>query len=224
MIVLGVETAQAGGSVAVRQDGRVVAAGALPEGKTQAELLLPLIAATLADAQLAYADVQLLAVGVGPGLFTGVRVGLAAVRGLRLVLKVPAIGIGTLHAVAARARDEVRAGETLFVVNDARNDEVYAQRFTARAEPIDDAVLLPLADAGRAVPADAVLLGTAATMVSQLAGRPARLLVGYGAADAATIAALAEARALVPGFRDDGPPRPFYLRKPHARTLDEAKR
>ncbi len=224
MIVLGVETAQAGGSVAVRHGGSVAASRSLADSKTQAEQLLPVIAAMLADARLAYADIDLLAVGVGPGLFTGVRVGIAAVRGLRLVLKVPAIGIGTLHAVATRAIGDLRAGESIYVVNDARNEEVYAQRFSASAAPGDDAVLLPLADAARALPADAVLLGTAAVLVAPFVGRPVRVLSGFGAADAATIAALAETRAAQPDFRDLGAPRPLYVRKPHARTLKEAKR
>lgn len=224
MIVLAVETAQAGGSVAVRSGGRVAAGRTLPDGKTQAELLLPAIAETLADAGLGYADVDLLAVGLGPGLFTGVRVGIAAVRGLRLVLKIPALGIGTLHAVAVRALAELQAGESVYVVNDARNDEVYAQAFSPSAAPSADAVLLPLADAARALPSDAVLVGSGAALVAPYVARPVRALTGYGVADADTIAALAEARGALPGFRDPGAPRPLYVRKPHARTLEEAKR
>ena len=224
MIVLAVETAQAGGSVAVRNGGRVAVCRTLADGKTQAEQLLPVIAATLAEAGLRYADIGLLAVGIGPGLFTGVRVGIAAVRGLRLVLKVPAIGIGTLHAVAVRAIADLRAGESFYVVNDARNDEVYAQAFSASATPHADAVLLPLRDASRALPADAVLLGSGAALVAPFVARPVRVLTGFGAADADTIAALAEARAALPEFRDPGAPRPLYVRKPHARTLEEARR
>jgi tRNA threonylcarbamoyl adenosine modification protein YeaZ len=223
MNVLGVETAQSACSVAVRTAGRLVASRSAATGQTQAERLLPMIAEALADAHLVYGDIHLLAVGVGPGLFTGVRVGLAAVRGLRLVLRVPAIGVSTLHAVAASALASSR-GATMYVVNDARNDEVYAQPFTADAAPLGEASLMTLEAAAAACPSGAVLLGTAAALVAAHVRPTPRTLSGYGMADAAIVAALAEARALSAGFDDPGPPRPLYVRKPHARTLAAAKR
>jgi len=226
MNVLAVEMAQAACSVAIRCDGRLAAQRRLDTGRTQAEALLPMIGEALASARVGYGDLNLLAAAVGPGLFTGVRGGLAAVRAFRLVLKVPALGVGTLHAVAAHAVEQgvAREDESIFVVNDARNDEVYAQWFSLAAQPLGAAGLLSVDEAAAMAPRGAVVLGTAASLLAARAGPGLRVEEGYGEADAAIVAALAEAAARAPGFHDPGPPRPLYVRKPHARTLDESKR
>lgn len=222
MKVLALETSQDPGSIAVRVDGRTVAHRVDTQGRGQAERLLPLIAEILAGAGLRYRDVDVLAVGIGPGMFTGVRVGIAAVRGLRAVLKVPALGVGTLHAIAAgaAAAGVVAPGEEIYVVNDARNDEAYAQAFGPGVVAAGPPRLLAYADAVAATPRGAAVLGTATNLFATVPG--ARVVVGCTHADAAVVAALAEAQASASGFRDPGPPRPQYVRPPHARAMDVA--
>lgn len=91
--------------------------------KGQAERLLPLLEELLAETGTAWADVTALAVGTGPGNFTGVRIAVAAARGLALSLGIPAIGVTRLEALAHGLP------RPLWVVEDARRGEVYAQRF-----------------------------------------------------------------------------------------------
>ncbi|MFC3181488.1 tRNA (adenosine(37)-N6)-threonylcarbamoyltransferase complex dimerization subunit type 1 TsaB [Cypionkella sinensis] len=93
--------------------------------KGQAERLMPLITELLAEAGKALADVTAIGVGTGPGNFTGVRISVAAARGLALGLAVPAIGVTRLEAAAFGLPRPVT------VVEDARRDEVYVQRFAA---------------------------------------------------------------------------------------------
>lgn len=93
--------------------------------KGQAERLMPLISDLLAEAGVALADVTAIAVGTGPGNFTGVRIAVAAARGLALGLGVPAIGVTRLEALAYGLTRPVT------VVEDARRGEVYVQRFDA---------------------------------------------------------------------------------------------
>lgn len=212
-IVLAIDSAQERCAVAVRAAGRTVAQRVLTGGKGHAEAVLPLVAETLAAAGVGYGDLQLLAATTGPGVFTGVRVGLAAVLGLRIALGIPAVGIGTLVATAATARAEGAAGRIL-VVNDARRDEVYLQGFAVDGTPEDDVALLPLAEALGRAGAPAVLVGTAAHAIMALLPAAAALCVHDGSAlpDAGIVAALAEAAA-----RSAQPPapRPLYVRAPH---------
>lgn len=91
--------------------------------KGQAERLMPLISELLAEAGVVLADVSAIAVGTGPGNFTGVRIAVAAARGLALGLGVPAIGVTRLEALAHGLLRPVT------VIEDARRGEVYVQRF-----------------------------------------------------------------------------------------------
>jgi tRNA threonylcarbamoyl adenosine modification protein YeaZ len=91
----------------------------------QGERLMDLLGAVLADAVLDWSDLSALAVGTGPGNFTGIRISVSAARGLALGLGIPAIGVTTLEALA---RDRPRPVE---VVLPAPRDRVYRQRFEA---------------------------------------------------------------------------------------------
>lgn len=96
-----------------------------PMEKGQAERLFPLLEELLAEAELGWSDLTAIAVGTGPGNFTGVRISVAAARGLALALGVPAIGVTKLEALAYGQPRPVT------VIEDARRGEVYVQTFTA---------------------------------------------------------------------------------------------
>lgn len=120
--------------------------------KGQAERLIPFLEGILAEAGIGWADLCAIGVGIGPGNFTGVRIAVAAARGLALSLGIPAIGISTLEAVAL---DQPRP---LWVIEDARRGEAYVQHFTETgAEP---PFLRPLAEF--APPAGEAVTGSAA--------------------------------------------------------------
>ena len=91
--------------------------------KGQAERLMPLISDLLAEAGVVLTEVTAIAVGTGPGNFTGVRIAVAAARGLALGLGVPTIGVTRLEALAYGLPRPVT------VIEDARRGEVYVQRF-----------------------------------------------------------------------------------------------
>lgn len=104
-------------------DGRVVLRHEAME-KGQAERLMTLLEETLAEAGIGWSDLGRIAVGTGPGNFTGVRISVAAARGLALGLGIPALGITRFEAVAHGLPRPVT------VVEDARRGEVYVQMFT----------------------------------------------------------------------------------------------
>ena len=95
-----------------------------PMAKGQAERLMSLLEEMLAEAGIGWADLCAIGVGTGPGNFTGVRISVAAARGLALGLGIPALGVTALEAAAFGATLPAQ------VVLDARRDEVYAQSFT----------------------------------------------------------------------------------------------
>jgi tRNA threonylcarbamoyl adenosine modification protein YeaZ len=97
-----------------------------PMEKGQAERLIPLLEELLAEAGIGWADLKALAVGTGPGNFTGVRIAVAAARGLALGLGIPAVGVTRLEALA------YGLPRPLAVIEDARRGQVYAQHFSTQ--------------------------------------------------------------------------------------------
>lgn len=169
--------------------------------KGQAECLMPMIAETVADAGLLLSDIATIAVGVGPGNFTGIRIAVAAARGLALSLDCPATGVSTLEAIAHRV------GRPTLAVTDARREQVYVQTFDR-----DGGVAAP-----QLLPIDALSeLLTPGTNIATRAGvemfaplkRPITV-IQPPENPAPAIAAIAAARAaLDPAAR----PAPIYLR------------
>ena len=115
-------------------------------GKGHAEHLMAVIDTALARARLAYAELDAIAVSVGPGSFTGVRVGVATARGLALALKVPAVGVSTLEALAGEARAK-NPGRPVFARIDAGRGQVYLAGFSATGETIFAPAALSLDEA-----------------------------------------------------------------------------
>jgi tRNA threonylcarbamoyladenosine biosynthesis protein TsaB len=206
MLVLALDTCLATCSVAVSDGERVLAHAREAMARGHQERLAPMAREVMADAGVAFDDLDRIGVTVGPGSFTGLRVGVAFAKGLALALGKPTVGVGALEALAAEADGLV------FPAIDARRGQLYLQGF----------------DEGRALMApDALTAGDAAARVAELSqGRPFTL-VGSGApllaelgpaarivpaegADARAVARLAAARA-------PAPLRPLYLRAPDAK-------
>ncbi len=152
MKILAVDTALGACSVAVL-DGDVVRGHRLEAmERGHAEALAPMVQSVMGSAKLTFAELERLGVTTGPGTFTGQRVGLAFMRGLRVALKRPLIGITTLQAMAAAAMEETGApfGAAL---HDAKRGEVYAGLYSHDAALIEP-VLLSLEDAVAAIRQD----------------------------------------------------------------------
>lgn len=182
-------------------------------GKGHAERLMATIAEALQAAGADYPELGGLAVSTGPGSFTGVRVGVSTIRGLALTLKIPAIGVTTLDAVAAEARIAF-PDRPIMVAIDAGRGDLYVALYDASGKMSYDACVLNFADAlALAIEAAPVLCGTAAEKIAQ-AARPLALDTGPEAAtaDIATFARLAALRGPSPDK-----PTPVYLREPDAK-------
>ena len=200
MKVLVIETATAACSVALLDGDRVVAARHELVGRGHAERLVPMIGDVLADAGTDRAD--LIQVDCGPGSFTGIRVGIAAARGLALAWGVPVAGFSALALIAATAKEDVG------VAISGGHGELFVQRFGhAPFAPMDALRSLRPEAAAAAVP-DALVLGSGAEAL--VAAR------GTGRAEEAFPNA-ADAR-LLPAALTDLPPTPLYGRAPDAKV------
>lgn len=223
MRVLAIDTALEACSVALfdtAQPDRAVHQSE-PMTRGHAEALMPMIAWVFDRAGLEANAVDRIAVTVGPGSFTGLRVGIAAARGLALAAGKPAIGLTTLAAYAAPL---IAADDAVPVVSaiDARHDQVYLQVFGAggltlvkpRIASVADAVRVSLGGPPRIVGTGAELLARA---WPERERRPAAV-DNRRAPDIAWVARLGAAAAN-PGL----PPKPFYLRAPDAQPQPAAQ-
>jgi len=122
--VLGIETSTTQASVALLEAGKVVLERSSARPKQSAERLLPLIAELLQEASWPRGSIDRIGVSVGPGSFTGLRVGIACAQGLSLGLGVPLVGVGSLRAMA-RAVPKELVGVRCAIL-DARRSEVFA--------------------------------------------------------------------------------------------------
>jgi tRNA threonylcarbamoyladenosine biosynthesis protein TsaB len=132
-------------TVARQEDGRAV----LDLGKGHAEHLMAVVGDAMQRAKITFPELDAVAVSIGPGSFTGVRVGVAAARGLAMALKVPAIGVTTLEALAAEARQRFGDVTVMSALDAGRgeiNAAVYGETGATLVEPtvmtLDEAVLL----------------------------------------------------------------------------------
>ena len=103
--------------------------------KGHAEALLPMIDEVLAEAGCSYKDLDRLAVTVGPGAFTGLRIGLSTARGLAVALDLPLAGVTTLEALAVAAANAEPSDQDIAVAIDARRGQVYFQIFAPDLTP-----------------------------------------------------------------------------------------
>jgi tRNA threonylcarbamoyladenosine biosynthesis protein TsaB len=165
--VLAIDTALEACAAAVLDTDRkgALTSRSLPMMRGHAEALMPLIAAVMSAANTEFFDLDRIAVTVGPGSFTGLRVGVAAARGIALAAGKPAVGLTTLAALAAPFfdADETKA---LLAVIDARHDRVYMQLFGSGGRTLIAPRLAPVRDAIRAAMASPTrIVGNAAKLV-----------------------------------------------------------
>lgn len=160
--------------------------------KGQAERLMPMLEAMLAEAGLGWRDLSVLGVGIGPGNFTGVRIAVAAARGLALGLGIPAVGVTTLEAMAYGMQ-----GARVALL-DARRGGLYAQVFDGGTAVLCSLETLPDLRHGL-------------TCIGHAAAEVAALCAGHIAEPALPLT-VAMARIALDKRQDSTRPAPFYLR------------
>lgn len=205
MIVLAIDTAGTGCYAALydSETDMVLGTAGADIGRGHAEQLMGFVDAALDAARLSLHGVDRIAVTVGPGSFTGIRVGVAAARGLALALRVRAVGVSSLLALAADRHEE----KPLLVAMDAKRDEVYWQAFAADGSELTPPAIASL-DEARTLAAthDGAIAGSAAAMLRD--GAPPET-------DGVSIETVARLGAgLDPATHL---PKPLYLRGPDAK-------
>jgi len=188
-----------------------------------AERLFPMLAEVMDGAGMAFPALDRIAVTLGPGTFTGVRVGISAARALALATAKPVVGITSLAAMALHAEEllgEPLASRQLIVAVDARRGMAYVQLFAAGAVETSEALLLePEAAALRIGRLPALIVGSAAAAVSAAIERTG------GEAEARLPDLQPHARALAAiatGLAPITPIKPLYLRLPDVKPPGEA--
>lgn len=208
--VLAIDAALAACSAAVLVDGEIAAERFETMARGHAERLLPMVRETMSAAGLDFESVELIAVTIGPGHFTGLRVGLAAAQGLSLASSRPLAGVTTLEAVAAAAS----ADGLLAVALESKRADLYLQLFASGEALTEPLAMMPAQLATFAWPeGEVALAGDGAARLAPIlaaAGRKSRRL-GPDGPNAAAVARIAAARhATAAALAAE----PLYLRPP----------
>jgi tRNA threonylcarbamoyladenosine biosynthesis protein TsaB len=202
-----IDTCLAACQVGLFDGARMLAGATEAMERGHQERLAPMAAEVMATAGAGFADVALVAVTIGPGSFTGLRVGLAFARGVALASSARLAGIGTLAALAASGE-----GRTAAAI-DARRGHVYLQAFDA-GRPLTEPDILTLADAAAQLQA---LGGGALTLIGPGAGLLGELIpsAALDPRPAPDLVALGRLAAATP----NPDVRPLYLRAPDAKPM-----
>ena len=202
-MLLAFDTATAFVSVALHDGSDVVGEAVSDLPMRHGEQLAPLIERVLADAGVTRTDLTAISVGVGPGPFTGLRVGLVTARTLGYVLAIPVHGVCSLDVLAVEAVDTGSVSDEFVVATDARRREVYLASYDASGRrQTGPEVLLPVAAA-----TDLPAVGEGATLYPDAFSHP----VGPQRPSAGWLA-----RTVSAGRAEVGEPEPLYLRRPDA--------
>ena len=226
MKILALETSAKAVSAAITEDGRVLASGYQDTGLTHSRTLMPIVEHLFQNTGLSPESVDAIAVAVGPGSFTGIRIGVSAAKGLAFALDKPAVGVSTL---AAMARNAAFAGGLIVCAMDARRQQVYNALFAAedgvltRLTPDRAVSLADLAEELRGDPRPKTVVGDGAAMCAdflEAAGVPCRLAPPHLVMqNAMSVTLEAEALAARGGLVSAQDLAPVYLRPPQAERL-----
>jgi len=217
--VLGFDTATPAVSVALHDGERVISAASALDARRHSELLAPMIAKVLADAGVSRTDLSAVAVGVGPGPYTGLRVGVVTARVLGSVLGLPVAGVCSLDIIASSAAS-AGPGREFLVATDARRKEVYWARYDAAGRRVAG----PCVGRASSIPGAAKLAvaGAGGPLYAEAFGE----VTGPAYPDAGVLCGLVARSPAVPPSGQ--PPllaaEPMYLRRPDAREPGPPKR
>jgi len=133
MLVLGIDTSTWAGSIALSQDGRIIGEVNILAEKTHTKRLISAVHFLLSELDLTINDVDGFAIAIGPGSFTGLRIGLSTVKGFSFATGVKVVPISTLYAMAMKAKE---FGEVIYPMLDAGRGEVYTACYLKKGEDI----------------------------------------------------------------------------------------
>ena len=218
--MLTLDSAGSGCSVVVASGGSILAAEWCATPRGQAERLLPMVDAVMRKSRLSPSALDIVGVTIGPGSFTGIRIGLAAVRGIALATGARTVGVTGFQAVAAgiASRAHARGAGFLLVALESRREDLYIQLFDHAYRPLGDpAAAMPAALdeslSGLIGAAPLVVAGDAAQRAADmLLPRTSTIVIEGSAPDAAGV--LRAVLRLAPTSEIRVKPLPLYLRPP----------
>ncbi len=213
MRLLAIDTALEACSCAILDTGRrepLMALRSEEMSRGHAEVLLPLVAEMMKESNIVFSSLDRVAVTTGPGSFTGLRVGIAAARGIGLSAEKPVVGLSTLAALAA---PHIAEDDSLPVVVaiDARHSHVYLQVYGPGGRTLISPRIAPLQEAiAAAQAAPARIVGSAAQAVADGCSETPILVDARRFADIVWVARLGAAA------NEGAAAKPLYLRAPDA--------
>ena len=220
MLVLGIECSTPQASVAIGSEQGVVASALVSRGATHNEFLLPAIRFCLDETGLGYRNLGGIAVGLGPGLFSGMRVGVATAKALAQTLSVPIVGMASLDLCAYEVR---HTSKTICAVLDARRNEIFYAFYRPSPGGIQRMTDYRIEQPGRLAigiasrPEEVLLVGNGALLYKELfeSAGPVVEVAGMNQAfpNACSLVELALPRLYREDFDSLYELRPLYLRK-----------
>jgi len=224
MRILAIDTALGACSACVLDTADMVKPLAIEQiamDRGHAEALMPLVERVMKGVEGGFGSLSRVAVTVGPGSYTGLRVGVSAARAIAFAAGIPAVGVTTVAAFAAPLIGR-ESGRVIAAALDAKHGQVWFQALTAEGKPLVSLRQVSYRDAARAIGAGPVsLVGSSALSVANEAwaiGLDALVIDDAKAPDIAWVARL--------GFIADpesAPPRPLYLKAPETTPQDKAR-
>ncbi len=213
--ILALDTTMGACSVAITNNGQVIANMKEIRVRGHVERLIPMIDELMVQTDIELSDLDFLAVAIGPGTFAGVRIGLSSTKGMALALDIPIIVTNTLEAIAFEfANKKLDYAGQLNVVADARRGELYVQSFKVKSgviDPVGDAKALPIEDVQTLLESEnGAVIGSGVEHIDCNLEK----IEGYDHPDAQYIAQLALMRTDDARSADDVTP--LYLRAPDA--------
>ena len=223
MIILGIESSTDQVSCAVGGSEGVLASFSAARSRRHAETLTPAIKFICEQAQVELSQVSVVAVGIGPGLFTGLRVGVATAKAMALALRVPMVGLSSLDLLAFPLR---HANRLIVPLIDAKRGEVFTASYRhvpGGVQRMTDYIVSTPDDLASELEADAdecLLIGDGALRYAEVFEGNDRLelgTVGTAFPSASALVELAHPRAVREEFVSPAEVEPMYLRKADAR-------
>ena len=224
MKILAFDTVAAAASVAVFLDGEKIFSLRENMDRGHSEALVPMIKKVISSISFEFKDLNLIAVTVGPGSFTGVRIGLSTARTLSMATKIPVIGVTSFDAVAAALKKKDWKEKPVLIALETKRDDFYVQIYensgTRLGEPsvVESSELLSFVDNQIGLPKTLLVAGDGAMRAASAINKRNTLttiklgsfLIGP---DAIQVAQIAHQNAL--SGKNVLPAEPFYLRAPH---------
>jgi tRNA threonylcarbamoyladenosine biosynthesis protein TsaB len=216
MRILAIDATGGAASACVLDDdaSEPLALESAPMERGHAEALAPLIERVMKAAPGGFSSLTRIAATIGPGSFTGIRIGLATARAMGVALGVPVVGISTLIAYAGPMLLEHKPGIIVCAI-DARHERLYLQAFEGTGRPLLAARVITLREAARLLGSGPVrIAGSGAALLLAEANRiglHAEIVGDVAAPDIFYVAKLG-----LLADPEDAPPRPFYLKAPDA--------